>query len=868
MITFSTAQQAIADSDHKMVSWLFDVTTTAPTSYYWSTKNYTKTGELLKFTSDEIKFTADSLYFGSDSQEYTFKIIPSSFQGVSMRGLISPQGNYVGNELKFSIHNKDSALTDSDFKGATVLVRLVCSNGTYTEIMRQWKYKIQSAHGIYEKIDFICKDIVTYHAEGDYPTTPVADDLFPPVVTDFNNNKSSLCAPVPVGTCYIPIRCITDSSYNRGYLLGPDARTYTMVEVSSPRAFDCANSWSWGDCDFRQVTKTDRFAASDWKILHPFLIRMGSSYEGTHTGADDAAALTDSGASYVVDELIGLRIINETDGSAGYITDNDATTVTASLAGGVDNNWDEGDTYYITASGLWKSSGTYQDILANFYRDDSHKLTSPSDAIPFILEDMGVTATDINKAGSFDGLKATFDTRGLDFNGAFYYKQSGKKAIAELLNSCHCTIDITNKVNLRELSKTSQKTITDADVLREGETGYGSFRISYLEPQESDSGYVAYNSTYDDPQDVFLKLLVSAKSNTDHPSSETLYIPFVQDSENVQKAGQLYFQRRFLKEANGTFNGKSTLLALQPNDVITLDHTYYGGTYDVLIDTITINHNLSVSVRFLKFSDDLDDWDDLSPSAVTVSTDNAPYWSMGSFGPDSVTVTVPQMTGGGIQSVVSAVSGSSGISNFDDSGAAATADDTDGIVEGSSNLFHTAARVNAAIPNTDSLSEGSINLYFTIARAIAATTTRLFTDSTIKGIIEAQKITNTTEGNTASLNFQTAHETHTLAAAATSDTTINLATGCMLLGVSFCVNTAVSDDGGDDTWSAAFIGGSTTTLATAAAAAQNTKVDTLMVPEVASAQTNVQFTANGGSFDGGVIELVAYYINLTSLADA
>jgi len=37
---------------------------------------------------------------------------------------------------------------------------------------------------------------------------------------------------------------------------------------------------------------------------------------------------------------------------------------------------------------------------------------------------------------------------------------------------------------------------------------------------------------------------------------------------------------------------------------------------------------------------------------------------------------------------------------------------------------------------------------------------------------------------------------------------------------------------------------------------------------VASAQTNVQFTANGGSFDGGVVELVAYYIDLTSLADA
>ena len=129
-------------------------------------------------------------------------------------------------------------------------------------------------------------------------------------------------------------------------------------------------------------------------------------------------------------------------------------------------------------------------------------------------------------------------------------------------------------------------------------------------------------------------------------------------------------------------------------------------------------------------------------------------------------------------------------------------------------------------------------------------------------------IGNATEGGTAGLNYQTAHETHTLAGAKTSDTTtISIPAGATLLGVSFCVNTAVSDDDGDDTWSAAFITGSTATLGTGEAAAQNTKVNTLIVPESSSGVCQIQFTANGSNFDGGVIEMVAYYLDLTSLAN-
>lgn len=81
-----------------------------------------------------------------------------------------------------------------------------------------------------------------------------------------------------------------------------------------------------------------------------------------HTGADAAAALTAAGMSGVVaDELIGMWVRNETDGttealkSMGPITDNTATVVTATLAGSdTDNDWDTGD-----EGSFWEVVDTY-----------------------------------------------------------------------------------------------------------------------------------------------------------------------------------------------------------------------------------------------------------------------------------------------------------------------------------------------------------------------------------------------------------------------------------------------------------------------------------------------------------------------------
>jgi len=82
-------------------------------------------------------------------------------------------------------------------------------------------------------------------------------------------------------------------------------------------------------------------------VRFPDRIWVQDAYTGTHTGSDDASALTDSGAAWVTSELVGLTIYNKTDGSSGTVTANTSTTVTATLSGGTGSDWDAADEYII-----------------------------------------------------------------------------------------------------------------------------------------------------------------------------------------------------------------------------------------------------------------------------------------------------------------------------------------------------------------------------------------------------------------------------------------------------------------------------------------------------------------------------------------
>ena len=96
---------------------------------------------------------------------------------------------------------------------------------------------------------------------------------------------------------------------------------------------------------------------------------IDTSYSGEHDAADHSTVMTDSGASFIADQLIGRVIKNTTDGSEGIITDNAATTVTVSqLFYGSDNSWDTSgdDDYEILQSNVNKLAIVRNSCLLNF----------------------------------------------------------------------------------------------------------------------------------------------------------------------------------------------------------------------------------------------------------------------------------------------------------------------------------------------------------------------------------------------------------------------------------------------------------------------------------------------------------------------
>ena len=84
------------------------------------------------------------------------------------------------------------------------------------------------------------------------------------------------------------------------------------------------------------------------------------NYKGQHDGSDGASTLTDGGASFEVDALIGGIVYNLQDESSGVITDNNANTVTnSSLAGGSDNIWDDSENDSYTISNIPTTGASY-----------------------------------------------------------------------------------------------------------------------------------------------------------------------------------------------------------------------------------------------------------------------------------------------------------------------------------------------------------------------------------------------------------------------------------------------------------------------------------------------------------------------------
>jgi hypothetical protein len=287
----------------------------------------------------------------------------------------------------------------------------------------------------------------------------------------------------------------------------------------------------------------------------------------------------------------------------------------------------------VDSPGLWQNGDTFYDLPTKFNLVTG-SVTNPADVIRRVLISMGVSGLDID----VDAARTTFTSWGLAWNFAFYYKEDSAKVLSKLLAMCNSCLVVGEQITLQVLSATSVKTITDVEVTKPSEDAPSSFKYTdSLAERTSDSGHVAYQVS-GESQDLFLKALVPADSATDYPDSETIELPGVYDVDNkfVQKLGTLRYQRKLLKAADISANVKGTCLKIRPDDVITVNYVDFGGTYNALLDEVTINQDVSLSIRGIKFSTVLKDWADLNPDPITISTDGttatyAPIYS----GPDS-----------------------------------------------------------------------------------------------------------------------------------------------------------------------------------------------------------------------------------------
>lgn len=110
------------------------------------------------------------------------------------------------------------------------------------------------------------------------------------------------------------------------------------------------------DCEFKDASSVWAVFAvgtgSDVSITDNTVTDWGgdAGLEGTNTSGTSTTVLTDSGASWQTNKLVGAQAVNVTDWSVCSITSNDATTATCSggLQFGQDNQWQPSDAYYIS----------------------------------------------------------------------------------------------------------------------------------------------------------------------------------------------------------------------------------------------------------------------------------------------------------------------------------------------------------------------------------------------------------------------------------------------------------------------------------------------------------------------------------------
>lgn len=643
MLNLSATQAAMVAKASKHAIWVIYVYDKNGVGYACATAS-------LNAISWMVSSSWDSGLQWNTSDELS-TIVITGFSGIDLRR-DSPESSVISpSEISFNISNKNNALTFSDFNGGEVLVQLVISDLVSDILSASWRFNIKSAEPGYQNIKINCEDFLHKYLRGDYPNTPLPEDVFPSNA-GYEADHDGLCVPVPFGTAYVPLRPV--------YLANPRlymAQTLSVIGSatgSRPSINDSASGLTGKFKPGTPITVTGftneenngYFTPHDCSSANQLildeddgLVTEAAGNLVTLSQGDVYFMLGTDEYTYTINRIRSPRSIGD---KSVWI--NTSTTFTQTdHADSVGGTWRTFQPFIADtdrdgvneSAGFWRPGDNLLDAPVRFTRSDTATMTNPADVIEFVLKDMGVPAARIDPV-SFAAARATFTGWGLTFNGAFWYKQTREKVLSQLLNQCHSCIRVGEKVELHVLVKASRKTITAAEVLRKSDQGEGSFLWrDVLSENYSNCGYVAWQKDYE-AQDSFLKVLVAAKSLRTVISSEVLECPFVRDSQDIQRIGSLHYQRKLLKSAEITFDAPGTCLALQPDDVVTINNANYGGNYPALINSMKISKDLTITFGLSVYSDDLDDWEDLAPSALTVPSDDTAYaWQPALSGPQT-----------------------------------------------------------------------------------------------------------------------------------------------------------------------------------------------------------------------------------------
>lgn len=276
----------------------------------------------------------------------------------------------------------------------------------------------------------------------------------------------------------------------------------------------------------------------------------------------------------------------------------------------------------IDAAAVFWRSGTQRVPPLVKYTDSAYSsYDNPVDILKFVLKSFGAVDDDFD--ASWGTTATAVDTRGYSYSRGFYTQMERKDVVLLLLAAADANIYFGEYISIELNSKTSADTIDSSMVVKYNITDVGTLEYNKTKPGKNDSGYILY-TTAGVPQDKVLKIKTAANATVLNPVKSEFDLIGVSDSQSAQKLGTCLYQKKLQKIGTVSFTGHPDLIALHPGQVITVNDTLYGASVTALIDTMVIQcKDAAVKISAIIHSNALQDFEDISPGAITPSTDTA-----------------------------------------------------------------------------------------------------------------------------------------------------------------------------------------------------------------------------------------------------